>query len=146
MKVTLKNSLLFIAGLFIVMLIVDKLFGYIPAFYSVLIFGVGYLFGDSLGFERGKKTGIQEVNVGIEEEIEHRRNEKKHKKFLNMLNNKTVTILGEAITEESYPKLYQWAKDNPATLEERLQSIAKAWHEGSIASAMQALESDLEHG
>lgn len=58
----------------------------------------------------------------------------------------SVTILGEEIDKEYYPKLYNWATTNPKTLESQLKSIAKAWHEGSIKSAMQALESDLEHG
>lgn len=63
-----------------------------------------------------------------------------------MINNDKVSILGEIIDQENFPKLYNWAKSNPETLESQLKSMAKAWHEESIMSAMQALESDLEHG
>lgn len=55
-------------------------------------------------------------------------------------------MLGEVIDKENFPILYKWAKNNPETLESQLKSIAKAWHEGSIVSAMVALESDLQHG
>lgn len=60
-------------------------------------------------------------------------------------NNKTI-ILGESLDYENFPKLYKWAKENPETLEQQLKSIADKWHNGSISAAMQALESDLEHG
>lgn len=63
-----------------------------------------------------------------------------------MVNDSKVSILGETIDKENFPKLYNWAKNNPEALESQLKSIAKAWHEGSIRSAMNALESDLEHG
>lgn len=63
-----------------------------------------------------------------------------------MINDNEISILGERIDEKNFPKLYNWAKNNPETLESQLKSIAKAWHEGSIMSAMQALESDLRHG
>lgn len=63
-----------------------------------------------------------------------------------MMNDDRILILGEIIDKENFPKLYNWVKTNPKTLESQLKSIAKAWHEGSIISAMQALESDLEHG
>ena len=53
MKINLKNSLLFFAGFGIVLLVVGKLFGMV-AFYAVLSFCVGYLFGDERGFARGK--------------------------------------------------------------------------------------------
>lgn len=59
---------------------------------------------------------------------------------------KCIRVLGVQIDNKNFPKLYQWAKENPETLEEQLKSIANAWHEGDIGSAMQALESDLEHG
>lgn len=57
-----------------------------------------------------------------------------------------IKILGEEINPKYYPNLYRMAKTNPEGLAEQLQSIANAWHEGSIVSAMQALESDLAHG
>lgn len=59
---------------------------------------------------------------------------------------RSVAILGEEINAGNMPKLYKWAKTNPETLEQQLKSIADKWHNGSIATAMQALESDLEHG
>ena len=57
-----------------------------------------------------------------------------------------VVILGESIDQEYFPILYKWAKSNPDTLKTTLQSLADKWHQGSIASAMQSLESDMEHG
>ena len=64
-----------------------------------------------------------------------------------MKNNKPIIeMLGESLDYQNFPKLYQWANENPETLETQLKSIANAWHEGDIRSAMQALESDLEHG
>jgi hypothetical protein len=57
-----------------------------------------------------------------------------------------VTILGEELDPDNQPKLYEWALRNPETLERQLKSIAYAWHEGSVRSAILALESDLNHG
>lgn len=62
-----------------------------------------------------------------------------------MKKQKPIKILGEMIDSENFPVLYKWAKTHPETLEIQLKSIAKAWHEGSITSAMVAFESDLEH-
>ncbi len=64
----------------------------------------------------------------------------------NIKVNKEILVLGEIIDPDNFPVLYRWAKRNPETLEKQLQSIAKAWHEGSIRSAMVAFESDLGHG
>ena len=61
-------------------------------------------------------------------------------------NSEPVKVLGEKLDPLYYPKLYQWAKENPETLKTQLKSIANAWHEGNIRSAIQAFESDLEHG
>lgn len=58
---------------------------------------------------------------------------------------KTIVLLGETIDKEDYPVLYEWAKTHPDTLEDQLKSIAKAWHEDDIRSAMNAFEDDLEH-
>lgn len=58
---------------------------------------------------------------------------------------KQFKILDKVFPIDEFPKLYQWSKSNPDTLENQLQSIANAWHEGSIVSAAQALESDLKH-
>lgn len=57
-----------------------------------------------------------------------------------------INILGEMVDPDNMPILYRWAKTNPETLEKQLKSIADAWHEGSINSAMIAFEMDLEHG
>jgi hypothetical protein len=58
---------------------------------------------------------------------------------------KTITILGEKLDQKYFPKLYGWAKSNPATLENTLQSLANQ-PGGSITNAMISLESDLQHG
>lgn len=63
-----------------------------------------------------------------------------------MKKQKPITLLEETIDPDNMPKLYRWAIENPETLERQLKSIANAWHEGNIRSAMLALESDLEHG
>jgi hypothetical protein len=57
-----------------------------------------------------------------------------------------IIILGENIDPDNMPVLYQKALVNPSELERQLKSIAIAWHQGDIQSAMIALESDLEHG
>jgi len=62
------------------------------------------------------------------------------------MSEKQIAILGVTIDKENFPILYKWAKENPETLETQLKSIADKWHNGSITSAMQALESDQEHG
>lgn len=59
---------------------------------------------------------------------------------------KLITLLGESIDPDNTPILYQKALINPEELERQLKSIANAWHEGNIKSAMLALESDMEHG
>ena len=59
---------------------------------------------------------------------------------------KTIIFLGEKLDQKFFPVLYKWAKENPDTLESQLKSIADKWHNGSMVAAMQALESDLEHG
>ena len=60
--------------------------------------------------------------------------------------NKPIMFLGTSLDIENFPKLYRWAKENPQTLNDQIKSIANAWHEGNVSSAMVALESDLEHG
>ena len=58
---------------------------------------------------------------------------------------KPIIFLGEKLDLKYYPILYKWAKRNPETLRRQLVSLAKL-PGGSIRSAMQNLESDLEHG
>ena len=58
---------------------------------------------------------------------------------------KTIQILGKEIDPEDMPILYKWAQTHADTLTVQLQSIANAWHEGDIGSAMVAFESDLAH-
>lgn len=58
---------------------------------------------------------------------------------------KPIIFMGERLDPKYYPILYEWAKTNPETLKRQLLSLAKL-PGGSIGSAMQNLESDLEHG
>lgn len=58
---------------------------------------------------------------------------------------KPIIFLGEKLDPKHYPILYKWAKTNPETLKRQLLSLARL-PGGSIRSAMQNLESDLEHG
>ena len=59
---------------------------------------------------------------------------------------KPIKILGEPIDPDNCPILYGKAKTNKIEFEKQLRSIADTWHEGSIRSAIIALESDLGHG
>jgi hypothetical protein len=72
MKINFLNSLLFLTGLFVIGIIIDKLFGEISAGYAVLIFGAGYLLGDTLGFDRGEKVGDREASTRIEKLFEQK--------------------------------------------------------------------------
>lgn len=57
-----------------------------------------------------------------------------------------ITILGEIFNRKHIPhvaRMFDTSKDNA---EAQIRSIADAWHEGSVVSAVQALESDLAHG
>ncbi len=57
-----------------------------------------------------------------------------------------IEILEKKLDPLYFPVLYKWAQEHPETLKSRVRSIAKAWHEGNITSALQAMESDLQHG
>lgn len=149
MKITLKNSLLFLAGLFVVVLIVDKLFGTIPASYSVWIFGVGCLLGYEWGFGAGRSYGEQKVRADIEQQLDQKHKYKQHtklmKRYVKIENSPPIKVLGVELNRDDFPKLYQWAIDNPATLEQQLQSVADTFHEGNLDMAAIALESDMRH-
>lgn len=55
-------------------------------------------------------------------------------------------LLGQTFDVEHYPHLYGMVQVSRENAEAQLQSIANAWHDGSIVSAAQAFESDLAHG
>lgn len=55
----------------------------------------------------------------------------------------TFTIDKEEFAACHMPRLYSLYQKDPAWLEEQVLSLAKVWHNGSICSAAQALESDL---
>lgn len=57
---------------------------------------------------------------------------------------KTI-ILGEEMSPEHYPVLIRMAQDNLPRVEQMVQNLADTVYEGNVGSAMQALESDLEH-
>lgn len=54
-------------------------------------------------------------------------------------------LCGETFSREHMPILYSMVQTNHENAERQLQSIANAWHNGSIVSAAQALESDMAH-
>jgi hypothetical protein len=56
---------------------------------------------------------------------------------------KTIIISGIELNEEKFPELYQWAKDNPETLEEKLNGLIKVWHDYPATYAAGALEESL---
>ncbi len=56
-----------------------------------------------------------------------------------------ITILGEVWERKDIPNVAKMLDANKENAEHQIQSIADAWHGGSIVSAVQALESDLAH-
>lgn len=60
-------------------------------------------------------------------------------------NSTNFELLGETFSKEHMPILYSMVQTNRENAERQLQSIANAWHNGSIVSAAQALESDMAH-
>lgn len=62
--------------------------------------------------------------------------------------NPDISILGENLDQESFPTLYGWAKSNPYTLSDTLQSMVDKMYKGdlkAVGSCMITLESDLAH-
>ncbi|MFA5780385.1 MAG: hypothetical protein WC947_09650 [Elusimicrobiota bacterium] len=60
---------------------------------------------------------------------------------------KKVIILGKEIKKENYPKLYEWGRTNPDTLERNLKSMIEKedWKiPDDVGSMMIILESDLK--
>ena len=57
---------------------------------------------------------------------------------------KTIIISGIELSERKFPELYQWAKDNPETLKEKLNGLIKVWHGYPATYAAEALEESLE--
>lgn len=55
-----------------------------------------------------------------------------------------ITILGEKLTPEEFPKLYEWAKTNPETLEANIKGMMEKQGFTNPGSAMAILESDLK--
>lgn len=57
-----------------------------------------------------------------------------------------ITILSEEFDRDAIPHIARMRDTDKASTEAQIRSIADAWHDGSIVSAVQALESDLAHG
>jgi len=57
--------------------------------------------------------------------------------------NEKFTILGEVFERKHFPNIAKMFDIDPSNTARQIQSIADAWHEGSIVSAAQAFESDL---
>ncbi|HAT68550.1 MAG: hypothetical protein A2481_02405 [Candidatus Yonathbacteria bacterium RIFOXYC2_FULL_47_9] len=57
--------------------------------------------------------------------------------------NEKFTILGEVFERKHFPNIARMFDRDPSNTEQQIQSIANAWHEGSIVSAAIAFESDL---
>ncbi|MFA5780383.1 MAG: hypothetical protein WC947_09640 [Elusimicrobiota bacterium] len=55
-----------------------------------------------------------------------------------------VTILGEEIDKENFPKLYAWGRTNPGTLERNIKGMMEKQGFTNPGSAMVILESDLK--
>jgi hypothetical protein len=59
---------------------------------------------------------------------------------------KYIIILGEKFDSEKMPEISERMRENPSSTEKWIRSVADAWHEGDVVSAVRALESDLQHG
>lgn len=57
-----------------------------------------------------------------------------------------TTILGQSFLTMDIPHVARMVDTSRANAEAQIQSLADAWHEGDISSAVLALESDLAHG
>ncbi|MDD5688518.1 MAG: hypothetical protein PHE88_11885 [Elusimicrobia bacterium] len=57
---------------------------------------------------------------------------------------KKVIILGEEIKKEDMPKLYEWGRTNPDTLERNIKGMMEKQGFKNPGSAMAILESDLK--
>jgi hypothetical protein len=55
----------------------------------------------------------------------------------------TFTVCGEVFEKAYSPKTYSHFQKDPEYFQKKVKSVADAWHNGNISSAMQALESDL---
>lgn len=64
--------------------------------------------------------------------------------FRNM--DDTITICGEEFERRHIPRVARMFDTSPENAAKTITSLAFLWHEGSIVSAVQALESDLAHG
>lgn len=59
--------------------------------------------------------------------------------------NADFEILGERFKIRYFPNMYDMYRTSKYNLENQLQSIADAWHEGSVISAAIAFESDMKY-
>ncbi|MDO8742159.1 MAG: hypothetical protein Q7J45_01295 [bacterium] len=64
--------------------------------------------------------------------------------FLDM--ESLITILGQTFLRMDIPRVARMVDTSRANAEAQIQSLADAWHNGDIRSAIQAFESDLLHG
>lgn len=63
------------------------------------------------------------------------------------MNTKSIIIAGVKLDQEHFPKLYEWAKTHPETLEATLRSLDKAQgNPSNLRMTAVLLESDLAHG
>lgn len=58
----------------------------------------------------------------------------------------SFNLCDEEFSAENFPNLYRMWQTSPENAGAQLQSIADAWHNGSITAAAIALESDLARG
>jgi hypothetical protein len=66
----------------------------------------------------------------------------------SMSKKKAITILGEDLTQEDFPNLYQQAEANPDQVEATIKSMVQKQYNNNpkaVGSAMIMLEMDLQH-
>lgn len=88
----------------------------------------------------------EKIILGVQNEFRQKIKQGQVGLFDNEPIEKYFKIMGETFQKEEFPILLRWSEKNPQTLEDRVRSVAEKWHNGDIASACQALESDLQHG
>lgn len=65
----------------------------------------------------------------------------------NNKNKDIIIVAGVELDQKDFPKLYNWAKTHPDTLERTLRSLDKVLSKKSnLEMTAVSLESDLQHG
>lgn len=130
-----------------------SLHGLAEMFIFVIFLGVGMklIIGQEKNFDYLRKNSTkrqekEKISLGVQNEFRQKTKQGQVGLFDNDPIEKYFKIMGEIFQKEEFPILLRWSEKNPQTLEDAVRNVAEKWHNGDIASACQALESDLQHG